>query len=375
MVYYYMILILLILPMSYACIGYYRMINVRNLVLATGLGILACFMSFRAESVGADTCQYVWGFQQISHTPWSELFSVKIYGAGHMFSAGGYELNFEYGYRLYNKLISIISEDNQAIIIANSLLIIFLLGKLLKSHSPCVFLSIWLYITLGIFQTQMNMARNAIAILICYIGCNYIEKHDIKKFLLFVVTASFFHISSILYVPLYWLINNVKLTTKRVVEMLLVSIGFGAAFSFIQPVLVTYLPFGLGHYFIGNTSKFEGLVLGAFHLVLFFLVIMLIERQERTRAIQCEPIGIWMFIAEMLFFCIGYDIASATRMAALFGPYLIILIPNLIENGIKSKNGRLNAIVMIFVIAGIQYLIRLQINNIGSTMPYIFFWE
>lgn len=88
MVYYYVILILLMLPMSYACIGYYRKINVRNLVLFTSLSMLAFFMSCRAESVGADTCQYVWGFEQIVHTPWSELFSVKIYGVGHMFSGG-----------------------------------------------------------------------------------------------------------------------------------------------------------------------------------------------------------------------------------------------------------------------------------------------
>lgn len=258
---------------------------------------------------------------------------------------------------------------------ANSLLITFLLGKLIKSYSPCIFLSIWLYLTLGIFQTQMNMARNAIAILICYIGCRYIEKYDIKRFFLYVVTASLFHTSSILFAPLYWLVNHVKLTIRKVVEILLISIACGAAFSFIQPFLVNFLPFGLGHYFMGNTSKFEGLVLGVFHMTLFLFVVMLVKRQDRTRVIQCESIGIWMFLAEMLFFCIGYDIASATRMAALFGPYLIILIPRLIEHGIKSKNLRLNAIVMVFIITGIQYLVRLQINNIGSTMPYIFFWE
>ena len=38
---------------------------------------------------------------------------------------------------------------------------------------------------------------------------------------------------------------------------------------------------------------------------------------------ECEAIGVWMLMLEMLFFCIGDDVAAATRMAALFGPYLI----------------------------------------------------
>ena len=89
---------------------------------------------------------------------------------------------------------------------------------------------------------------------------------------------------------------------------------------------------------------------------------------------ECEAIGVWMLMLEMLFFCIGYDVAAATRMAALFGPYLIIFIPRLIETGIESKSVRLNVIALVMVLSGMQYIVRLQINNIGSIMPYQFFW-
>lgn len=130
--------------------------------------------------------------------------------------SGGYELNFEYGYRLYNKLVSLISEKPQTITIANSLLIMALLGKLLNGHSPYVFFSAWLYITLGIYQTQMNMARNAIAILLCYLGCKYIAEHNVIKFLICVTIATLFHSSSVLFIPLYWLVTKTKLTGKRV---------------------------------------------------------------------------------------------------------------------------------------------------------------
>lgn len=75
---------------------------------------------------------------------------------------------------------------------------------------------------------------------------------------------------------------------------------------------------------------------------------------------ECEAIGVWMLMLEMLFFCIGYDVAAATRMAALFGPYLIIFIPRLIETGIESKSVRLNVIALVMVLSGMQYIVRLK---------------
>lgn len=368
MMWYYGILVLLVFPMIFAYIGYVKNIDVKNLTLPICMGILALFMSCRSVSVGADTCQYERGFEQIAVTPWSRLFTTKIYGVG-----GGYELNFEYGYRLYNRFVGIISKKPQTITIANSLLIMTLLGKLIKGRSPYVFVSIWLYITLGIYQTQMNMARNAIAILICYIGCKYIEEHNAIKYITCVAIATLFHSSSVLFIPLYWLATKTMLTSKKVRMILLLSVGCGLTFAFVRPLLVRYLPFGFGQYFAGDTSKFESLIVGMFHLILVAFVVVLAKKQEVPKMLEEEKIGIWMFLLDMLFFCIGYETSNAARMAALFGPYLIVLIPRLIETGIEQKK-QLNAIAVVVILSGIQYIVRLQINNIGSTMPYQFFW-
>ena len=73
---------MLIFPMSCAAIGYLKGIDVKNVVLPMSMAVLAFFMSFRAISVGADTREYVWGFQQIASTPWHNLFINKIYGVG-----------------------------------------------------------------------------------------------------------------------------------------------------------------------------------------------------------------------------------------------------------------------------------------------------
>ena len=82
MMWYYGILALLIFPMCCAYIGYKKEINVKNLILPICIGPLAFFMSCRAISVGADTRQYVRAFEQIAVTPWSRLFTAKIYAWG-----------------------------------------------------------------------------------------------------------------------------------------------------------------------------------------------------------------------------------------------------------------------------------------------------
>jgi len=86
-------------------------------------------------------------------------------------------------------------------------------------------------------------------------------------------------------------------------------------------------------------------------------------------------LGIWMFVANIFFFCLGYDVLYTARIAVLFGPYLIILIPNLLGKGIKPDSKRLNAIAITMILTGVGYIIRLKINNNGSTMLYLFFWS
>lgn len=136
--------------------------------------------------------------------------------------------------------------------------------------------------------------------------------------------------------------------------------GCGFAFSFVRPLFVRFLPFGFGRYFAENTSKFERLIVGLFHLTLIIVVIFFTEKKDGAKMFECEAIGVWMLMLEMLFFCIGYDVAAATRMAALFGPYLIIFIPRLIETGIESKSVRLNVIALVMVLSGMQYIVRLK---------------
>ena len=87
---------------------------------------------------------------------------------------------------------------------------------------------------------------------------------------------------------------------------------------------------------------------------------------------ECS-IGVTMFVLNMCLFSLTLSLKYAARGAALFGPYLIILLPQMLER-IESRGRRTLVKAVVVLVCGCQYIMRLCINNIGGTMPYQFFW-
>ena len=357
-------------PMVFACIGYLKKVNTINLVMPLSFLILFIFMALRADSVGVDTKAYCWAFEQFRNINISEAFSATLYSVN-----SSYELQFEYGYRLYNDLLSVFGDSPRVILIANSVLILGLLYRLIKKYSAYPFFSIWLYITLGIFQTQMNMARNAIGILICYLAFEFIKEKKPIQYVLCILIAMSFHVSSILFLPIYWIVRNVPLTSRLAKCLFLCAIVVGVSFPLFRTSVLSFVPANYQEYTLGDTTiKYESLLLGAFHFSLVGLVYLFTNSSLRNQLAKLFPIGTWMFILDIFFYCVGLDWNIATRLAGLFGPFLIIYIPNLIAKGIHSRTKKAGLIVALVILCGAEYIIRLNFNNIGLTMPYEFYF-
>ncbi len=333
--------------------------------------ILVFIMAFRAATVGADTKQYCYGFRQIAEKSIDELYTTPVYSI-----EGPYEQNFEVGYISLNKIVSIFSTNQQAITIVTSIIIIALLSALIAKRSKNPSMSFWLYLTLGIFQTQMNMSRNAIAILICYLAFIFIEQKKPLKYTLSIVSAALFHRSALLFLPLYYLKNKTKITPKNTQIYILLSIVIGVfLFLPIASFLQTILPSSLTRYITSQTTRYEGLIVGLFNLAIVWLTIKITGYKYYKKRISDMQTGIWMVIFNTFMISVGYNLSAATRIAALFGPYLLLFIPNIIVSpDIPLKRQRV-ATLIIAAICGLQFIARLCINNIGGTMPYAFFWQ
>ena len=230
--------------------------------------ILWFFMAFRSMFVGTDTKQYVYIFEQIESLKFSELFSTRLYfyGGRYLFGLS----NFPKGYLIFNKLLTYISSNGQTITIACTTLIFAFMIRLLKKRSSYPMLSLWLFYTLGIYQTDMNVMRNAVIVFWCYLCFDLVEKQRLVLYIFCVLLASSFHLSALLFIPFYWIINRVDFTPKLIRRLLLTAIVFGVLLSFMRPVLASVLPSVFAQYFDDNSEKLEGLIVGALHLGLVF---------------------------------------------------------------------------------------------------------
>ena len=369
MLWYLVICALMYYPCTIARAGISSGRRTKNIALMIACLILWFFMAFRGLSVGVDTKHYAYVFTQFKNIPFSKVFTAVTYANENK----SWIFDFEPGYRLVNKLLSLLFTAPQAITIFNATVIMVLWYKLIRRESPDFMLSVWLLVTLGIFQTEMNVTRNAIAILIVYNGFGYLRRGQFFRYAAICLFASLFHIAALVFLPLYWAVRRIRLTPTQAIILICASCVLGFLFPLISPYLSALLPWRFAKYFQDNNEKLESLMVGLLNGGIFILTCLFLSRWGRRELWRRYRLGVMMLVINLCFFGLNIGLEDASRMAALFGPYLIILIPRMLTL-IPSRAQRSYAARLLMLFCGIQYVLRMCINNIGGTLPYAFFW-
>lgn len=369
MQWYLLICLLMCFPCAIVRAGVRMRLKTRHIALIFACAILWFFMAFRAISVGVDTKHYAYVFSQFEKIPFSKVFTVVTYSNENKTWA----FDFEPGYRLINKLLCVFFNGPQTITIFNSTVIMLLWYKLIRRESPDYMLSVWLLLTLGIYQTQMNVTRNAIAILMVYNGFHYLRRGRFRAYAAVCVAASLIHVAALLFLPLYWLVRRVRLTLRLSMTLILISCVVGVFFPLISPYLSALLPGRYGRYFQGTTENLQPLMVGILNGGIFLLARRMLPRKRRWEVFRRYALGVMMLTINLCFFGLNIGMDDASRIAALFGPYLVILIPQMLTL-IPGRARRVNATRLLMLLCFIQYVLRMCVNNIGGTMPYAFFW-
>ncbi len=369
MLWYLVICALMLYPYAIARAGSLSGRKTKHIALMNACLILWFFMAFRGIGVGVDTKHYAYVFSQFEQIPFSKVFTAVTYAN----ESESWAFDFEPGYRLANKLLSLLFSSPQAITVFNSTLILILWYHLIQRDSPNFLLSIWLFITLGIYQTEMNVTRNAIAILMVYNAFPYLRRRELGKYIGACLFASLFHIAALVLVPVYFLVWGLKLRPRMMLILVGCSCLLGMIFPLISPILTALLPARFAKYFQGNNEKLGSLIVGLLNGGFFLLTMWLLPRKQRERVFTRERLGVMLLMVNLCFFGLNIGLGDASRMAALFGPYLVILIPRMLTL-IENRARRRDAATLIVILSGIQYVLRMCVNNIGGTLPYEFCW-
>lgn len=369
MLWYLVICALMYYPCAIARAGIRSGRKTKHIALMMACVILWFFMAFRDISVGVDTTHYAYVFTQFEKIPFSRVFTAVTYAN----ASETWAFDFEPGYRLVNKLLSLLFTAPQTITVFNSTVIMVLWYNLIRRESPDFMLSIWLLLTLGIYQTEMNVTRNAIAILMVYNGFGYLRRGQFAPYAAICIAASTFHVAALVFLPLYWLIRRVRLTPERALMLIGASCVLGIVFPHISPYLSALLPGRYAKYLTGNNERLQSLMVGFLNGGIFLLAWLLLPRENRHEIWTRYRLGVMLLVINLCFFGLNIGLGDASRMAALFGPYIIILVPRMLTL-ISNRTRRADAARLVMLLCGIQYVLRMCVNNIGGTLPYAFFW-
>lgn len=309
MIYYFLIILLIII--FFKCFK-------RKTSLFLSFSLLALFAGLRKYTVGVDTLQFYEAFTNIGQTDdWT--FS---------------EFRYEYGFSLLCKILYLIFKEPQSLIFVTSIFINFSVYTFIKNNSKDYFLSTLLYIFLNYYFNYMNIMRQAIAIAILLLFYKFLKNKQYLFYLFGVIIAFFFHKTAIMGLVL---ILVIMISKFKYLNFTIATCGI-IAFTFYKEIFMFGASF-LGDYYLAylDTEFAVSNYFGSLLMVLqsFGISISCGYLYYKTRKKdRLEDSSFLMAISIVTLCCLALVMRMNifNRISAIFEIYLIIFVPNILDN-------------------------------------------
>lgn len=125
------------------------------------------------------------------------------------------EFNWEYiqhnkdmGFNIFQMILKGYTDDPQVMVFITALITNLLIVVTLYKYSRLIEISLYVYITSGMYLVSMNGIRQYLAAAIVFAATKYIFDGNWKMYVLIVLFASTFHQSALVLIPVYFLIRR-----------------------------------------------------------------------------------------------------------------------------------------------------------------------
>lgn len=139
----------------------------------------------------------------------------------------------DYGYYIFNWVVAHVFKNAQVLLFLVAIIICFFTFRFIYKYSTNVYLSVFLFLTLGFYGFSLTAFRQSIAIAICLWAYDYIKKKKVVPFVLITLLAASFHQTAIVFLPMY-IIGQLKLNKNNVfIVAILLMITFVCGDMFV----------------------------------------------------------------------------------------------------------------------------------------------
>ena len=247
--------------------------KVKNWLVVLSILPMVFIFVFRDKYVGADTIGYVRFFEgEVRDYTFRDLLNKEL-------------MRVETGYRIYVKLISLLTDNYTVFFFINAIVIFGSLLRFSLKYTKNPFIFFFMFMTLGTYQFVETGLRQSLAMIICLWSIDFIKSRKLIKFLLVILLAYLFHKSAMIFLLLYPLCYVKRYRWMAIVYVCLTFL-FMMGFSNFQEIFNEWLGYD---YQIEETGN-GGIFLMITVLVCVYSTLIMIgkgtDKENQTEIIQ-----------------------------------------------------------------------------------------
>jgi hypothetical protein len=328
-------------------VGDVRMLTRVSFVLFFGLRGFVC----------TDWYSYYPYFEQLK-TLWSG-------GLWQTFSAPTYDAGFE----LYSVLVKSVCPSYFSWVFVSTAIDVALLHVVFKRYVRYYVFAFILFFVFHGEVMELNLMRNVKSILLFFLSLKYLQERKILPYMLLNLLGVSFHLSSLAYLPLYFVLHREFPRWLFWAAFIVGNILFLLQVRYIQPLFTMVgdivggqLPRMVKYYF-ANTAY--GISIGYVERVISFTLIMLLlpalKRQGKSNLLFVNLYLIYM--VSILYFGEAYSVML--RMSYLFIGAYWFLFPNILQV-LRLKSNQL----LLVCAFGVYAFIKILLLHPSAEMKY-----
>ncbi|MCR8635405.1 EpsG family protein [Paenibacillus radicis (ex Xue et al. 2023)] len=296
-----------------------------KIMVAFVIAVLVLVSGLR-NNIG-DTYTYIDIYKNTTFT-WSYIVSKKDMGFG-----------------IFQMILKKFTEDPQMLIFICALITNLLIVLVLYKYTRLFELSIYVYITSGMYVVSMNGIRQYLAAAIIFAATKYIMDGNWKKYTLVILFASLFHGTALILIPMYFIVRRKAWTTTTFLILsfaVLFAMGYsqlsGLFFSAIEDTQYA------------EYSKFSE---GGANIIRVFIYIIPIAlsylgREKLRELFPNSDYIVNMTILGAVFMVISTQNWIFARFSIYFGLYNLIIISWIVQLFVRREQKLIYYSILVF---------------------------
>jgi transmembrane protein EpsG len=229
----------------------------------------------------------------------------------------------DFGFGILQMFLQKISKDPQLLVFITALITNLLIVIILYKYTRMFELSIYVYITSGMYLVSMNGIRQFLAAAIIFAATKYILDGSWKRYILIVLFASTIHQTALILLPIYFIVRR-KAWTKVTFIVLLLAIFIVLGFDKFSAILFSAIEdTQYGHYsdFAEGGASVLRVAVNAAPLVIAYL-----GREKLRKLFPKSDYIVNLCMLGLVFMVISTQNWIFARFNIYFGLYNLILI-------------------------------------------------